>query len=134
MNNSGTICRMAVIIVHKFNSVNRDGMWQLLRQYGIPSKIVNIINEEFSVQVINEASLNDSFKVNTGMKQGCLLSLTLFLSIVYSDRLDYKEGIRQAKRNTVENGQKIRRPIIRCRPCPTVPPNRRHQRKDQQTK
>lgn len=128
---------MAVIIVHKFNSVNRDGMWQLLRQYGIPSKIVNItktLNGEFSVQRINEASLNDSFKVNTGMKQGCLLSLTLFLSIVYSDRLDYKEGIRQAKRNTVDNGQKIRRLINRCRPCPTVPPNKRHQRKDQQTK
>ena len=38
-----------------FDSVNREGMWQLIWQYGIPSKIVTIIKtlyETFTVQVV----------------------------------------------------------------------------------
>ncbi|XP_062566352.1 uncharacterized protein LOC134228686 [Saccostrea cucullata] len=67
-------------------SVNRDVMWQLLRHYGLPSKKVNIIKtlyEEFSVQVIHdETSLTDSFEVETGVKQSCLLLSTLFLIVI----------------------------------------------------
>lgn len=79
---------MAIITENKFYRLlktNRDGMWQLLRHYGIPSKTVNIIKtlyDEFSVQVIHETSPNDPFQVKTGMKQGCLLSSTLFLVIM----------------------------------------------------
>ncbi|CAC5375496.1 unnamed protein product [Mytilus coruscus] len=65
-----------------FDSVNREGMWQLLRHYDIPTKIVNMIKalyEDFTVQVIHESSFTNPFHVDTGVKQGCLLSPTLFL-------------------------------------------------------
>ena len=65
-----------------FDSVNREGLWQLLRHYGIPTKIVNMIKalyEDYTVQVIHESSFTNPFHVNTGVKQGCLLSPTLFL-------------------------------------------------------
>ncbi|XP_071123141.1 uncharacterized protein [Mytilus edulis] len=65
-----------------FDSVNREGLWQLLRPYGIPTQIVNIIKalyEDFTVQVIHDSSFNNPFHVNTGVKQEYMLSPTLFL-------------------------------------------------------
>ena len=63
-------------------------MWQLMRHYDTRSKIVNTINalyENFTVQVIHEASFTDLFHVKTVVKQGCLLSPTLFLLVIYID-------------------------------------------------
>ncbi|CAC5421772.1 unnamed protein product [Mytilus coruscus] len=65
-----------------FDSVDREGMSKLLRHYGIPPEVVNMIKavyEDFTVQVIHESSFTNPFQVNTGVKQGCLLSPTLFL-------------------------------------------------------
>lgn len=114
-------CRMAVIIVHKFywfwkgfDSVHWNRMWQLLRHYGIPSKIVNIIKtlyEEFSVEVIHESSLTDSFQVKKKNRRETRL-LTLVHPLLNSNGLDYKEGIWQAMGNTEDNAQKIRRPRL----------------------
>ena len=82
-----------------FDSINRDGMWKLLRHYGLPIKIVNMIKalyEEFSVQVIHDSNLTEPFQVTTGVKQGCLLSPTLFLIVidwVTRQAFDSKRGI-----------------------------------------
>ena len=68
-----------------FDSVNREGMRQLMRHYGIQSKIVTIIEtlyENFTVQIVHETSFTDPFHVKTGVKQGCLLSPTLFLLVI----------------------------------------------------
>lgn len=65
-----------------FDSIHRDSLWQILRHYGIPKKIVDIIKMlyiDFSAQVICGNELTDSFGVETGVKQGCVLSPLLFL-------------------------------------------------------
>ena len=65
-----------------FDSIHRESLWQILRHYGIPRKIVNIIKMlyvDFSAQVICGNELTDPFKVKTGVKQGCVLSPLLFL-------------------------------------------------------
>ncbi|KAL9954136.1 hypothetical protein ACROYT_G041634 [Oculina patagonica] len=65
-----------------FDSLNCESLWIILRSYGFPRKIVNIIRmlyEDFQCKVVCGQHLTDSFRVETGVKQGCILSLFLFL-------------------------------------------------------
>ena len=61
--------------------VDRTVIWRILRDYGIPQKIVNIIQslyEDTSCRVIHNADLSEPFTVNTGVRQGCILSPLVF--------------------------------------------------------
>ena len=65
-----------------FDSSHRDSLWKILRNYGIPSKLVNVIKMLYSdskSQVICNTALTDTFSVSTGVKQGCNLSPFLFI-------------------------------------------------------
>ena len=65
-----------------FDSIHRDSLWKILRHYGIPSKLVNVIKmlySDFKCQVICNTALTDDFSVTTGVKQGCILSPFLFI-------------------------------------------------------
>ncbi|CAH8461116.1 unnamed protein product [Schistosoma haematobium] len=68
-----------------FNSVDRRTLWKLLRHYGVPEKIVNIIWNSYDglqCKVVHGGQLTDAFQVRTGVRQGCLLSPFLFLLVV----------------------------------------------------
>ncbi|KAK4470008.1 hypothetical protein MN116_000037, partial [Schistosoma mekongi] len=68
-----------------FDSVDRRILWSLLRQYGVPEKIVNIIRNSYDglhCKIVHGGELTDSFEVKTGVRQGCLLSLFLFLLVI----------------------------------------------------
>ena len=65
-----------------FDSVDRRLLWRLLEHYGIPPKIINLIKAIYdgtSCRVVHSGKLTESFPVNTGVRQGCLLSPFLFL-------------------------------------------------------
>ena len=65
-----------------FDSVDRNTLWKLLRHYGVPEKIVSLIRKSYdgmNNRVVHGQQLTDSFKVHTGVRQGCLLSPFLFL-------------------------------------------------------
>ena len=65
-----------------FEGIHRDSLWKILRHYGIPSKLVNVIKmlySNFKSQVICNTTLTDAFSVTTGVKQGCILSPFLFI-------------------------------------------------------
>ena len=65
-----------------FDSLDRDTLWKLLRHYGVPQKFVNLIKnsyQEMSCRVVHDGQLSESFKIKTGVRQGCLLSPFLFL-------------------------------------------------------
>ncbi|XP_073695611.1 uncharacterized protein [Garra rufa] len=65
-----------------FDSVDRGTLWKLLRHYGIPAKVVNLIKSSYegiTCRVIHKGQLTNSFQVKTGVRQGCLLSPSLFL-------------------------------------------------------
>ena len=68
-----------------FDSVDREAMWQILQHYGVPGKIINIIQclySDFACQVIHDGSLTEPFQVRTGVRQGCLPSPILFLVVL----------------------------------------------------
>ena len=61
-----------------FDSIHRDSLWQILRAYGIPQRIINIIKCFYSnfTCCIDQGDL--SFEVKTGIRQGCVMSSMLF--------------------------------------------------------
>ncbi|VDP64384.1 unnamed protein product [Schistosoma curassoni] len=68
---------------HKaFDGVDRTTLWKLLRHYGVPEKVANIIRNSYDVLNSNGGQLTDSFEVKTGVRQGCLLSPFLFPLVI----------------------------------------------------
>lgn len=73
-----------------FDTVNRKGLWHILKKYGCPDHFISLImgfhdNMYASVNVGGE--LSEPFPVKNGVKQGCVLAPTLF-SIFLSAVLD----------------------------------------------
>ena len=65
-----------------FDSVFREALWGIMKEYGMPEKMITMIKalyEGFECAVIHEGKLSTYFQVETGVKQGCLLSGLLFL-------------------------------------------------------
>ena len=70
-----------------FDSVHRDSLWNLLLADGFPAKIVNILKNLYkgcasTVRVYGQ--FTDSFPVESGVRQGCVLSPSLFNVVVDS--------------------------------------------------
>lgn len=64
-----------------FDTVNRSALFHKLKQYNVTGPFLNIIKDMYnsllcSVKIGN--NLSESFSTKTGVKQGCILSPTLF--------------------------------------------------------
>ena len=60
-----------------FDTVDRDTLWNVLELYGCPEKIVKIIkcfHEGMYGKVSIGGDMSDTFKINHGVKQGCVLA------------------------------------------------------------
>jgi len=65
-----------------FDSIHRNSLWKILRSYGLPQKIVTLIQlfyQQFECSIINNNTLTDWFSVDSGVRQGCILSPILFI-------------------------------------------------------
>ncbi|XP_061187006.1 uncharacterized protein LOC133195159 [Saccostrea echinata] len=68
-----------------FDNVDRSTIWSLLRHYGIPPKLISIIRslyDDATCHIIHNGEPTDHFNVETGVRQGCILSLTIFLIVI----------------------------------------------------
>ena len=68
-----------------FDSLHRPSMWKILRSYGLPSKIINMIKllYEGSKSCVRVGGTNtDYFDITSGVKQGDVLSPILFVVVV----------------------------------------------------
>ena len=68
-----------------FDSVDRGVIWRLMQHYGFPPKFISIIQQLYdnsNCQVIHDGKLTDTFQLQTGVRQGCLLSPTIFVLVV----------------------------------------------------
>ena len=64
-----------------YDTVERHGMWQMLRVYGVGEKLLKAVQSFYidsrtCVRVGNDVS--ESFPVNAGLRQGCVMSPWLF--------------------------------------------------------
>jgi len=74
-----------------FDTVSRDGLWQVLTKFGCLAKFVNIVKYLHSGMKASVAYGNDhskAFAVTNGVKQGCVLAPTLF-SLYLSTMLEF---------------------------------------------
>ena len=65
-----------------FDSLDRETLWKILRHYGVPMKLVNMIKNSYegmSCRVIHDGQLTENFEIRTGVRQGCLLSPFFFI-------------------------------------------------------
>jgi len=68
-----------------FDMVDWEPLWKVLPNYGIPIKLVKIIQAlsyDNKYQVIHNSTLSQSFSVHTGVRQGCLLSPLIFSVVI----------------------------------------------------
>ncbi len=65
-----------------FDSVHRETLWKILHSYGVPPKIVTLIKmfyDHFECSIILDNTISEWFTVESGVRQGCILSPILFL-------------------------------------------------------
>ena len=68
-----------------FDSIHRESLWKIMQIYGIPNKIISIVQalyDNFECAVIEDNETTEWFKIKTGVKQGCNMSGFLFLLII----------------------------------------------------
>ncbi|KAI8496908.1 hypothetical protein Bbelb_255630 [Branchiostoma belcheri] len=64
-----------------FDSVYRNALWLLLKALGVPAKLVHLLSllySNTSSRVKVNGLLSDSFVINSGVRQGCVLAPTIF--------------------------------------------------------
>src|SRR6218665_1154182 len=68
-----------------FDSVHRESIWKILKTYGIPTKIIDVIKnfyEDSLCAVRCRGELGEWFRVVSGVRQGCVLSPSIFAIVV----------------------------------------------------
>ena len=72
---------LSLLISKAYDSVPRDGLWIVLAQLGVPSKLVNLIRSfhtTMSARLRLDGDLLDLIAVNNGLRQGCTMAPVLF--------------------------------------------------------
>jgi hypothetical protein len=79
-------------------------IWRILRHYGIPPKIIEIIKllyERFELKVVHGGKLSNVFTIQTGVRQGCLLLPLLFTIVLdWMTRRAYEDAATVGKQWT----------------------------------
>ena len=68
-----------------FDSVHQETLWQLMKHYGIPEKLITIVKRMYDNNesaVITSSGNTEWFKIKSGVKQGCNMSGFLFLIVI----------------------------------------------------
>jgi hypothetical protein len=64
-----------------FDSLHRPSLWKILQHHGFPIKLINVIKAFYinsQCCVLTDSVKPEWFKVETGVKQGCIMSPLLF--------------------------------------------------------
>ena len=103
-----------------YDTINQHGMWQMLRVYGIGGKLLNAVQSFYidskeRVWVGND--VGEWFKVNVGLRQGCVMSTWLFN--VYMDGVVREVNVRVLGKGlellSANDGRFEIKPAVICR-------------------
>ena len=68
-----------------FDSINSESMWKEVKRYGVPTQIVSLIKgtcRGYACRVVHEGRVSEPIYVQTGVRQGFILSPTIFLIVI----------------------------------------------------
>ena len=85
LERSTALCLNFIDYVKAFDSLDRNVLWHLMANYRIPSKIILLVKNTYegtNCRILHEGGLTESFSIESGVRQGCLLSPFLFLLAV----------------------------------------------------
>ncbi|VDM01090.1 unnamed protein product [Schistocephalus solidus] len=88
-----------------FDTMNHDGLWKVMQKFGCPKRFTHMVrqlHDGMMARSPDNGTVSEVFTVTNGVKQGCVLTPTLF-SFMFSDMLMYayrdeQPGIRIAYR------------------------------------
>ena len=78
-----------VDLTKAFDTISRDGLWQILRKSDCPDLFVDIIrsfHERMVARIQDQGHTSEPFSVTNGTKQGCVMAPLLF-TLVFSAML-----------------------------------------------
>ena len=79
------LCINFIDYENAFDGLDRNVLWDLMANYGIPSKITSLFKNTYegkNCRILHVGGLTESFNIKSGVRQGCLLSPFLFLLAV----------------------------------------------------
>ena len=68
-----------------FDTIKQNSVWSCLKRRGVPQKIVDLIKSLYrdaDCSVRFKGKLSRKFKINAGVRQGCVLSPLLFITVL----------------------------------------------------
>nr|VZI49995.1 unnamed protein product [Spirometra erinaceieuropaei] len=94
------LCSTFVDQTKAFDMVNREGLWKIMQEFDCPerfTRMVRQLHDGMMARVANNGAVLEAFAVTSGVRQGCVLALTLF-SLMFSvvlvdDNRDERPGI-----------------------------------------
>ena len=78
-----------VDLTKAFDTDSREGLWKIMAKFGCHAKFIAMVrqfHDGMLARVQNNGEFSDPFPVTNGVKQGCVLSSTLF-SMMFSAML-----------------------------------------------
>jgi hypothetical protein len=77
-------------ITKAYGRVNRQKLWKILENYGVPKEVLNAKKKSFyeitTIKIkLDHGKTSEAFEVNHGLRQGCGLSPLSF--ILYLDKI-----------------------------------------------
>jgi hypothetical protein len=84
-------------------------MWKEVKRYGVPTQIISLIKETYRgyvCRIVHEGQVSEPVSVQTGVRQGCILTPTRFLvvidAVMRSVTQDRRRGIQWGLVNKLE--------------------------------
>ena len=103
------LCHVFIDFKKAFDRVWHEALWATVKKYNISTNLIQVIknlcNKATSAVLFN-GSIGDWFRTTVGVRQGCLLSPTLFniyLNRIMTDALEDHEGTVSIGGRTITN-------------------------------
>jgi hypothetical protein len=83
-----------------FDSIIREKIWEIMKEYGIPAKYIGIIRDLYTDScscVVEGSRSSEWFEVKSGVRQGCAMSGFIFVLVmdwIMKNTNNQKRGIR----------------------------------------
>ncbi|VDM06124.1 unnamed protein product [Schistocephalus solidus] len=64
-----------------FDTVNHDTVWKFMQKFGCPDRFTHMVchlHDRMMARDTDNGTVSEAFAVTNGVKQGCVLALTLF--------------------------------------------------------